>query len=71
MTIKIIQSCDRCSADRELNVGYHGGRNTIKEAALGGGWRDVQEFKHLCADCIRKVLVPPEEATTEPPVRHP
>lgn len=64
MTITIIQSCDRCSANRELNVGYHGGRNTIKEAALIGGWRDVQEFKHLCADCIRKVLADTEDAPT-------
>lgn len=60
MTIKIIQSCDRCAAHRELNVGYHGGRSNIREAALIGGWRDVQEFKHLCADCIRKVLAETE-----------
>lgn len=56
MSIRIIQDCNRCGAHRELNVGYHGGRSTIKEAALQGGWRDVEEFKHLCADCIRAVL---------------
>lgn len=56
MSIRIIQDCDRCGAHRELNVGYHGGRATIKDAAKMGGWRDVEEFKHLCSDCIRAAL---------------
>lgn len=56
MTIKIVQTCDRCGTTRELNVGYHGGRATIKNAAALGGWRDVEEFKHLCSSCIRAVL---------------
>jgi hypothetical protein len=56
MTVTITQTCDRCGATRDLNVGYRGGLDTIKQAALGGGWRDVQEFKHLCADCINAVL---------------
>lgn len=59
MSITVTQTCDRCGAKRDLNVGYHGGRSTIKQAALVGGWRDVQEFKHLCADCIRRVLTEP------------
>lgn len=56
MTVTITQTCDRCGVERYLNVGYHGGRSTIKQAALVGGWRDVQEFKHLCAVCINAVL---------------
>ena len=62
MSIRVIQNCDRCGAHRELNVGYHGGLPTIKAAALLGGWRDVQEFKHLCADCIRVVLTEKAES---------
>lgn len=56
MSITILQRCDRCGASRTLNVGYHGGLQTIKQAALMGGWRDVQEFKHLCAACITAAL---------------
>jgi hypothetical protein len=56
MTIRIIQTCDGCGETRELNVGYHGGRQTIKQAADDSGWRAVQEFKHLCDKCIRKAV---------------
>lgn len=54
--IVITQICDGCGETRELAVGYRGGRDTIKQAAIVGGWRDVQEFKHLCAMCIAKAI---------------
>lgn len=54
--IEIVQTCNGCGEKRLLNVGYFGGRETIKKAAEVGGWRDVQEFKHLCPACIRKAV---------------
>lgn len=59
MTIIISQKCDRCEANRDLKVGYRGGRATIVEAAEEDGWRAVTEFKHLCFDCIQKIIDPP------------
>lgn len=56
MSITITQTCDGCGSSRELGVGYHGQRSTIKAAADQGGWRAVQEFKHLCAACIAKAV---------------
>lgn len=64
MTISITQTCDGCRKTRSLNnVGYHGGRSTIRAQAKTGGWRDVQEFKHLCPECITKAISPTTEET--------
>lgn len=56
MTIDITQTCNGCGESRNLIVGYYGGRDIIKQAAESGGWRAVQEFRHLCSKCIAKAV---------------
>lgn len=63
MSIKIIQTCDKCENTRTLAVGYHGGRSSIKAAACVGGWVELEEFKHICHKCVRKILENTEESS--------
>lgn len=56
MSILVTQTCDRCNTSRQLRAGYNGQASNFHQAALVGGWREVEIGKHLCADCIKAVL---------------
>lgn len=59
MSIEIKQSCDGCGAERFLGEGSHGEQLNIEVAmgrGEGGGWKEVEPGKHLCRNCVKKVL---------------
>lgn len=56
MTIVITQTCNGCGLPRELVVGHNNSLQSVQDAAKKGGWRAVQESKHLCANCITEAI---------------
>jgi hypothetical protein len=53
MTIRTIQTCNRCGKERELKPTILSAE--LKSIAQHGGWRELTD-KHLCPDCIAAIF---------------
>lgn len=56
MSISIVQTCDGCGTERNLNWGYYGQPADSSAAANRGGWIQVKQFEHLCPECVTGAL---------------
>lgn len=56
MTIEIRQCCDKCGLIRVVRFMPADRFQTVSAAGESHGWKEVQENKHLCPNCIKAAL---------------